>query len=418
MNQLDSRRKSVNWNGPMRAILLLALLMPFFGAAPPAARTHAAPQAHPALLEIAAQRPDSAVGVIVQKAARNNSPESLVVRLGGVVTQHLSIINAFAATLPASAVTEVATSGDVRWVSLDAPTVETVAPCPAPCIDVANLTGLYPRTTGADRLWNTAPYLQGQGIGVAVVDSGISLTSADLRVGNGSNNSRVVAQVRFTSAGGGGNMADQNGHGTHVAGIIGGNGAASGGTHLGIAPKVNLINVKVSDRDGRGLASDVVAGLQWILENKQRYNIRVVNISLNSSVAESYHTSPLNAACEILWFNGIVVVVSAGNSGATSLFPPANDPFVITVGAADERGTDSVSDDVTTAFSAYGQTTEGFSKPDLVAPGRGIVSLLASGGSTLAQAHPEGLVSGFPGSDAYFRMSGTSVAAPMVAGAA
>src|SRR5688572_16631215 len=126
MKQIDSRRNSVNWNGPMRAILLLALLMPFFGATPPAVRTHASPQAHPVLLEIAAQRPHADVGVIVQKAARNNSPESLVARLGGVVTQDLSIINAFAATLPASAVTEVATSGDVRWVSLDAPTAETV----------------------------------------------------------------------------------------------------------------------------------------------------------------------------------------------------------------------------------------------------------------------------------------------------
>jgi serine protease AprX len=154
---------------------------------------------------------------------------------------------------------------------------------------------------------------------------------------------------------------------------------------------------------------DVVAGLQWILENKDAYNIRVVNLSLNSTVAESYHTSPLDAAVEILWFNKIVVVASAGNRGNGAIYPPANDPFIITVGATDDKGTSSIADDVVASFSAYGQTSDGVNKPDLVAPGTNIIARLVNQNMGLARAHPNYKVG-----DQYFRMSGTSMAAPMV----
>ena len=120
----------------------------------------------------------------------------------------------------------------------------------------------------------------------------------------------------------------------------------------------------------------LLQGLQWVLDNKAAYNIRVVNLSLNSSVAESYHTSPLDAAVEILWFNKIVVVASAGNQGSGAIYPPANDPFVITVGATDDKGTSRLSDDVMATFSAYGTTSDGFKKPDLVAPGTNIIARL------------------------------------------
>ena len=143
---------------------------------------------------------------------------------------------------------------------------------------------------------------------------------------------------------------DGFGHGQHVAGIIGGNGRHLGGAYIGVAPKVNLINVKVSDDNGAANASNVVAGLQWVNDNRAVYNIKVVNLSLNSSVAESYHTNPLNAAVEVLWFNKITVVVSVGNIGKNALFPPANDPFVITVGATDDRGTLFTSDDTLASF--------------------------------------------------------------------
>ena len=153
--------------------------------------------------------------------------------------------------------------------------------------------------------------------------------------------------------------------------------------------------------------SDVIESLQWIYQNKAKYNIRVVNLSLNSSVPEAYHVSPLSAATEILWFNGITVVVAAGNNGngstAVNLLPPANDPFVITVGAADSMGTLDVSDDTVAPFSAYGLTESGFAKPDLVAPGRNVVSLLASRNAQVYLNYPAYRVD-----DYAFRMSGTS----------
>jgi hypothetical protein len=281
----------------------------------------------------------------------------------------------------------------------------------AECIDTSNLANAYVQAIGADELWNEPPYLQAQGVTVAVVDSGIA-PHDDLLDGVG--NFRVVAQVDLT--GGQGLPDDFYGHGTHVAGAIGGNGARSDGTYIGVAPKVNLVDVKVIDDYGTGTTSDVVAGLQWIFENKDVYDIRVVNLSLNSSVAESYNSSPLDAALEILWFNNIVAVVSAGNNGSGSLYPPANDPFVIAVGSTDDMGTADIADDVLSSFSAYGMSADGFVKPDLVAPGRDIISLLASDDCNLALDHPAHAVGG-PYGNYYFRMSGTSVASAVTAGA-
>lgn len=284
--------------------------------------------------------------------------------------------------------------------------------CPA-CIAANNLTSNFVRAIKADTLWNTAPYLQGQDVTVAIVDSGIAKHN-DLDDAGGK--TRVEKQVPIYPIG---PSTDFYGHGTHIAGTIGGNGAHSAGAYMGVAPKVKLIDVKVMNDLGVGSLSDVVAGLQWIYDNQQKYNIRVANLSLNSIVAESYHTSPLNAAVEILWFNGIVVVVSAGNNGLLNsgvVYPPANDPFVITVGAVDDKNTVSVNDDVLASFSASGTTIDGFAKPDLVAPGRNIIALLSSGDSNLALAHPTHMLSGALG-NYYFRMSGTSMAAAVATGA-
>jgi len=259
----------------------------------------------------------------------------------------------------------------------------------------------------ADQLPST---LTGQGVTVAVVDSGITTFHPDFTTGG---NSRVVASEKF-----GNNLTteDMYGHGTHVAGTIGGNGTASGGTYKGMAPGVNLINLKTSDANGMTYESSVVDALQWVYNNKATYNIKVVNLSMNSTVAQSYHTSPLDAAVEILWFNGIIVVVSAGNNGTangpSTVYPPANDPFVITVGATEDKGTGSLSDDTLAVFSAYGTTEAGFAKPDLVAPGRNIISPLGGLLNLAFQTYPLHRVN-----DYYFRMSGTSMSAPVVTGA-
>lgn len=394
-------------------LLLAALLVPMFLASPVHV-TNAATRVQPVLLSMAAQQPNAVVGVIVQKMVQDNSVEQMVARLGGTVTKDLHIINAFAANMPAKAVPELAKSAGVRWVSLDAPVVKTGGNTCSACISTTTLQNAYVRAIGADRLWNESPgYLQGQSIGVAVIDSGVSSVN-DFKVTQTTRSapSRVVANQRFGNFNAG--SQDLYGHGTHVAGIIGGNGANSSGTYIGVAPKVNLIALKATDDQGGGTTSAVVDALQWALNNKGAYNIKVVNLSLNSTVMESYHTNPLDAASEILWFNGIVVVTSAGNTAGGALYPPANDPFVITVGATDDRGTASTADDTMASFSAYGTTSDGFAKPDLVAPGTNIVSTRSSAiNMVLATQHPANVVNQY-----YFRMSGTSMAAPMVAGAA
>jgi serine protease AprX len=321
------------------------------------------------------------------------------------VTHDLHIINAFAAEMPAEAAMELAQTSSVRWVSMDG--AMELAGC-TQCVDTSKLTNAYIAATRADQVWNKSPYLQGQGIGVAVVDSGIN-PNADLYTTMGVN--RQVADIRFNTDYNQ-NTSDGYGHGTVVSSIIGGDGSDSGGMYIGIAPMVNIINVKVSNDDGSATASSVVQGLQWVLENKTKYNIRVVNLSFNSSTAESYQTSPLDAAVEILWFNGIVVVVSAGNNGTAALYPPANDPFVITVGAVNDQGTPALGDDAVATFSAYGKTADGYNKPDMVAPGKNIVGRLVNSNMGMANAHPSNVLSGN-----YFKMSGTSASAPIVSGA-
>ena len=283
--------------------------------------------------------------------------------------------------------------------------------CAYRCINLGTLQSTYAKAIRADALWNVAPYRRGNGVTVAVVDSGISPHS-DLNDYNGY--SRVITRVNFTPD----TLSpdDFYGHGTHVAGTIAGLGQASSQRYVGVAPEAKLVDVKVMDDWGYGTTSGVLAGLQWIYENHAAYNIKVVNLSLNSRINESYHESALSAALEVLWFNKIVVVVSAGNGGKQRLYPPANDPFVITVGAADDKGTTAISDDTLPAFSAYGMTADGFFKPDIVAPGTNIVAPLSGDDNNLTWAYPGNRLPA-PDTYNYYKMSGTSMAAGVVSGA-
>jgi serine protease AprX len=199
---------------------------------------------------------------------------------------------------------------------------------------------------------------------------------------------------------------DGRGHGTFVAGLL-----------RAAAPNSNIVSIDVMDDNGMALTSDVIAAADWILKNKAAYNIRVANLSLMSSVQSSFTNDPLDKAVERLWLNGVVVVAAAGNNGVEGqpsgvLYAPANDPFVITVGASDTHGTSSTNDDTAAPWSAYGYTPDGFLKPDLSAPGRHLVGPVPHG-CTMAKQHPERLVDP---SDMW--MSGTSFATPIVAGAA
>jgi serine protease AprX len=252
-----------------------------------------------------------------------------------------------------------------------------------------------------------------------VIDTGIAGGLPDFRTSRLNPASRVVASAVIDP--GAGTANDTYGHGTLVAGLVGGNGDNQGllnpswGHYIGTAPNANLISVKIADDSGQSTILDAIYGLQFAVDHKDRYNIRVVNLSFRSTTAESYTTDPLDAAAEQAWMHGIVVVAAAGNMGTASdaaSYAPGNDPYVLTVGAVDEQGTPGTADDVTANWSSQGTTQDGFSKPDVLAPGAHIVSTLAPG-SDFAASCPSCVTGG-----AYFQASGTSLAAPIVAGIA
>ena len=265
---------------------------------------------------------------------------------------------------------------------------------------------LWPYESGVSQNWTGlgAPPTGPGAPTIAVVDSGIE-NRPDF--GN-----RVLANVKLSTLPND-SPGDGRGHGTFVAGI------AAGGApgYTGATPQANLVNVDVMADDGVARTSDVIAGCQWILANKAKYNIRIANFSLHSATKSSFTRDPLDKAVEKLWFGGVVVVAAAGNYGTTAgpsgvLYAPGNDPFVITVGAIDIGGTARRNDDSTAPWSAYGRTPDGFMKPDLAAPGRYMIGPVPAG-SSLAVERPDKISA--PG---YIQLSGTSFAAPVISGAA
>lgn len=261
------------------------------------------------------------------------------------------------------------------------------------------------------------PAVSGKGVGVAVIDSGIAASHTALM-------GKVVASVSFVT--GDPSIDDQFGHGTHIAGIIAGQ--DTGLTSLykgGIAPGAHLINVRVLDGRGAGYTSDVIAGLQWTIANRSKYAIRVVNMSLGHTQVEPCITDPLCLEVEKAIASGLVVVVSAGNSGKNeagqevlaSITTPGVSPSAVTVAALNTWGTATPADDTITTYSSRGPTKYELGlKPDVAAPGNKIVSLEAPN-SYLAKKYPALHAAG-SGRNAYYTMSGTSMAAAMVSGGA
>jgi serine protease AprX len=260
-------------------------------------------------------------------------------------------------------------------------------------------------STGAAVDW-TGQALSMQTPTIAIVDSGVDASrTADF--GNRVIGQTSVASILPNSPG------DGYGHGTFVASVAAG--AAAG--HAGVAPSANLLSVDVMGDSGQATVADVVAACDWILANKSQYNIKVANLSLHATNPASLFFDPIDQAVEKLWLNGVTVVAAAGNYAVDGLqsdvpFAPANDPFVITVGAADIMNTLGADDDVAAPWSAWGNTFDGFAKPELSAPGRYMIGA-TPGNATLALERPDHVVS--PG---YMQLSGTSFAAPAVAGAA
>ena len=397
-------------------VLLVVLAVAVTLGAPPMGAAAAKPgQVDPQVRAEAAGKGREKIRLLVQQRARGAALGAVRAR-GGEVQLELEGRNLVAVDLPADEVDALAADPGVVRVSVDAPMQSTAA-----AIDTSKLKTVFDQVVGATSVWNGTPLYQGTGVGVAILDSGLK-SHGDFSGVNGTGvdpgSNRLIANQ--ISISGQSSADDDYGHGTWVAGIVGGrgwgdSGRTDDGTYLGVAPDVNLIGVKVSDANGKSYASNVISGLEWVAKNKAKYNIRVANLSLVSSVAESYKTSQLAAAVELAWLQGVVVVVSAGNLGPnTALYPPANDPFVITVGATDDVGTVSTADDTLRPFSSYGTTQDGLSKPDLVAPGRKIVGTLYNTNAPLAKQFPAAVSA----NGKYITLSGTSAAAPIVTGVA
>jgi len=271
---------------------------------------------------------------------------------------------------------------------------------------LASNTQLWPQAAGVAGNWSsTLP--DSSYPAIAVVDSGITNVLGGLNNVLGS--ARLVKSVTMVSAS---TSYAAYGHGSMVASIA----ANQSEGYSGASPKAKIVSIKVLDGNGVGTKSDIVAACDWILQNKALYNIRVANFSLNAG-GESIQFDALDKAVETLWLNGVVVVVAAGNyavNGAQSDvgYSPANDPFVITVGASDINNSIPANDDFAAPWSAYGYTQDGFRKPEVAAPGRymnGSVPLSA----TLYAQFPERIVA-----PNYMWMSGTSFSAPVVSGIA
>jgi serine protease AprX len=353
------------------------------------------------LLAAAKAHRDRKFNVIVQ--GREGETSKRVARqINGKIKRKFRSITGVSARMSGGAILGLARNPHILAITADAPVAST-----------SYESGeMWRESTHVDQLWSGLDALTGlaapapQAPAVAIVDSGVDTTRvADF-------GTRLVASVNLSSLAPGATGDDQ-GHGTMVAGIA----AGASLDHPGVAQNAPIVSIRTSDAQGRSVTSDVIASADWILAHAAAYNIRVANFSLAGSVETSFRFDPLDKAVERLWFSGIVVVAAAGNHGegngtVSMSYAPANDPFIITVGAADQLQTSDPWDDTVAGWSGYGYTMDGFSKPDLVAPGRFLIMPVPMGASIPAAA-PERVVA--PG---YMWMSGTSFAAPIVSGAA
>jgi subtilisin family serine protease len=331
------------------------------------------------------------------------SADAVVRGLRGTMGRRLGSVGGQVAEIPDTALDALARLPGVNGVSLDRRVQGTL-----------ERTGA---TIGATWVHDTLG-LDGTGVGIAVIDSGVANWHDDL----GSDRvTRFVDFVNFLPA-----AYDDYGHGTHVAGILAGNGHDSGGRRRGIAPGATLLVEKVLDATGQGYISNVIAAIDYAIANRDALHLRVINLSVAAGVYESYTTDPLTLAAKRAVDAGLIVVSAAGNLGKSpdgkvqygAIGAPGNAPWVITVGASSHNGTADRSDDTIAAFSSRGPTALDFqAKPDLVAPGVGIESL-AEAGSTLYNTRPLMRLWGpvATANEPYLSMSGTSMASPVVSG--
>ena len=456
---------------PLAALPLAALAAPAGQASSPKADT-------PVSRMLVGKAQTGTVSVIFKTTAPlTSAQESQMTALGAVIVRRLPIIQSVTVRLPERNLARLAALPFAAHLSLDGKVEKsdefTVGSSEA---NLAFAASSNSSQDGDDNNGNTAYQLTGKGVTIAVVDSGIAPV-ADLKgasplplLNMGGN--RLLPGTDFvgkpapppppapgTPAPPPLNPADPCGHGTHVAGIIAGNGTKSSTSNsfrhfFGIAPQANLVSVRVLDQNGCSTVSTVLAGLQWVMLHKndnQAAPIRVVNLSLGHPVGESYTTDPICQAVEALYKSGVVVVCAAGNEGRVngtlntpgldnegwgtnygSIQSPGNDPYVITVGATKNMDGNRADDKIATYSSRGPSRLDLVMKPDIVAPGNKVISLDAQGSSLdtfnngsnqvpysyYLTTQEQGWFNLSGNSADYYQLSGTSMASPVVAGAA
>jgi serine protease AprX len=348
------------------------------------------------LLKMANNHPNAKIPVIITSTDGVSGAEHAFDKKGRL-NRKLKLVGGIAVTIPGSRLAKLAEMHGLTITS-DAPMKTSGA--------ALSSNQVWPYEADLVKMWGTDKSPAPSAPTIAVVDSGIQADRTDF-VG------RVVANVNLSTLTGNTTPGDGRGHGTFVAGIA----ADSAPGYTGAAPNAKIAALDVMNDAGIARTSDVIAACDWILANKDKYNIRVANFSLHSSTPSNFAKDPLDRAVEKLWFNNVVVVAAAGNYGVASgpsrvIYAPGNDPFVITVGALDIGGNMGVGNDATAPWSAYGYTYDGFWKPEIGAPGRYMVGPVPQG-SSLAVEKAANITS--PG---YIQLSGTSFAAPAAAGAA
>jgi serine protease AprX len=381
-----------------RALCSFALLAVL--GAPAIGASHSGDGKLDSVLRTSAHAPHGSSRVIV--STRSGRGEAAILAAGGHVLTFLPHSRAHVALIEDGALDRLACNPDVVSVDIDRAVRSTMERTSA--------------SIGA-RFVHENLGVDGTGVGVATIDSGISAWHDDL------DSNRVVQFVDFVNAQP--SAYDDYGHGTHVAGIIAGSGHDSGGARRGIAPGSRLIVLKALDAAGGGYISSVIAALDYAIANRSTLNIRVINLSVAAGVFESYTKDPLTLAARRAVDAGIVVVAAAGNLGRGvagrtqygAIAAPGNAPWVLTVGASSHMGTPDRSDDVVAGFSSRGPSAlDRVPKPDLVAPGVGIESTTEPS-SALFAAYPGSRLYGTVDtiSEPYLSLSGTSMAAPVVA---
>ncbi|MEW5807447.1 MAG: S8 family peptidase, partial [Acidobacteriota bacterium] len=375
----------------MRKILILTLSIVFLSSFSPAADS---PKISADLKEkLAAGNKDEELQVIIQY---NDAPAAAdfdrIKEKGGKIKRGFNAVRGIAASLSLKEIEELQSDSRIRSISPDRIIRGSM--------DIAD------PASGANLVYSNLGYT-GKGVTVALIDSG-------LQPGSSIQPDRILAYMDMINESSV-SPGDEFGHGTHIAGIIGGSNRTE--TYHGIAPDVKFVVLRVLDGAGTGRVSNVIEAVDWVIDNAKLYGIRVINLSLGHPVYESYLTDPLTQACEKAWMAGISVITSAGNRGRTgngywTINSPGNDPYIITVGAMNDFNTIIRADDNITTYSSRGPSLgDRVLKPDLVAPGNRIVSTLAK--SSYVEVNFAANVK----DQDHIELSGTSMATGVVTGA-